>query len=67
MGLAICAGTVGLTLPTDAAFWLPARYNDLSVSDAFVATTWSTTLAAFVAFAAILILNVFSGVLPGMF
>ena len=67
VGLAICAGTVGLTLPTDAAFWLPARYNDLSVSDAFVATTWSTTLAAVVAFAAILILNVFSGVLPGMF
>lgn len=67
VGLAICAGTVGLTLPTDAAFWLPARYNDLSVSDAFTATTWSTTLAAVVAFAAILILNVFSGVLPGMF
>lgn len=67
MGLAICAGTVGLTLPTDAAFWLPARYNDLSVSDAFTATTWSTTLAAVVAFAVILILNVFSGVLPGMF
>ena len=65
--LAICAGTVGLTLPTDAAFWLPARYNDLSVSDAFTATTWSTTLAAVVAFAVILILNVFSGVLPGMF
>ena len=67
VGLAICAGTVGLTLPTDAAFWLPARYNDLSVSDAFTATTWSTTLAAVVAFAVILILNVFSGVLPGMF
>lgn len=67
VGLAICAGTVGLTLPTDAAFWLPARYNDLSVSDAFTATTWSTTLAAVVAFVVILILNVFSGVLPGMF
>lgn len=67
VGLAICAGTVGLTLPTDAAFWLPARYNDLSDSDAFTATTWSTTLAAVVAFAVILILNVFSGVLPGMF
>ena len=27
IGLAICTGTVGLTLPTDAAFWLPARYS----------------------------------------
>lgn len=67
VGLAICAGTVGLTLPTDAAFWLPARYNDLSVSDAFQATTWSTTLASVAAFAMILLLNLFSGVLPGMF
>lgn len=67
VGLAICSGTVGLTLPTDAAFWLPARYNDLTVSDAFTATTWSTTLASVVAFGVILLLNLFSGVLPGMF
>lgn len=67
VGLAICAGTVGLTLPTDAAFWLPARYNDLTVSEAFSATTWSTTLASLVAFAAVLLLNTFAGVLPGMF
>lgn len=67
IGLAICAGTVGLTLPTDAAFWLPARYNDLTVKDAFSATTYSTTLASFVAFGMILLLNAFSGVLPGLF
>ncbi len=67
VGLAICAGTVGLTLPTDAAFWLPARYNDLSVSDAFVATTWPTTLASLTAFGIILLINLFSGVLPGLF
>jgi GntP family gluconate:H+ symporter len=67
IGLAICAGTVGLTLPTDAAFWLPARYNDLTVKDAFTATTYSTTLASIVAFAMVLILNAFSAVLPGLF
>lgn len=67
VGLAICAGSVGLTLPTDAAFWLPARYNDLTVSDAFVNTTYSTTIASVIAFLTLLILQAFSGILPGMF
>lgn len=67
VGLAICCGTVGMTLPTDAAFWLPAKYNDLEVNEAFVATTYSTTLASIVGFVVVLILNMFSGVLPGMF
>lgn len=67
VGLAICVGTVGLTLPTDAAFWLPARYSNLTVKEAFVATTYSTTLASVVGFAVVLVLNAFSGVLPGMF
>ncbi len=67
VGLAICAGTVGLTLPTDAAFWLPARNNNLETNDAFVATTYSTTGASIIAFIVVLILNKFAGILPGMF
>ena len=67
VGLAICAGTVGLTLPTDAAFWMPARYSNLTVKEAFSATTWPTTFASLTAFAIILILNLFSGVLPGLY
>lgn len=67
VGLAICVGTVGLTLPTDAAFWMPARYSNLTVKEAFVATTYSTTLASFVGFAVVLVLHACSGVLPGMF
>lgn len=67
VGLSICTGTVGLTLPTDAAFWLPARYNNLSVSQAFTATTYPTTLASLVSFALILVLNAFSGILPGLY
>ncbi len=67
VGLCICAGTVGLTLPTDAAFWLPARNNDLTTQEAFVATTYSTTGASIVAFAVLLILNMFAGSLPGLF
>ena len=67
VGLAICVGTVGLTLPTDAAFWMPARYSNLTVKEAFVATTYPTTLASLTGFAVVLLLNIFSGALPGMF
>lgn len=67
VGLSICAGTVGLTLPTDAAFWIPARKNDLTTSEAFVATTYSTTAASVVAFLMVLLLNLFVNTLPGMF
>lgn len=67
VGLAICAGTVGLTLPTDAAFWMPARFSNLTVKESFAATTWPTTLASLTAFAVVLVLNLFSGVLPGLF
>lgn len=67
VGLTICSGTVGLTLPTDAAFWLPARNNNLETNDAFIATTYSTTGASIIAFIIILILNQFAGILPGLF
>ncbi|MDO4267320.1 MAG: SLC13 family permease [Eubacteriales bacterium] len=67
VGLAVCVGTVGLTLPTDAAFWMPARYSNLTVNEAFASTTWPTTAASITGFVVVLILNAFSGVLPGMF
>ena len=67
VGLAICVGTVGLTLPTDAAFWMPARYSSLTVKEAFAATTYPTTLASLAGFAVVLVLHLFSGILPGMF
>lgn len=67
IGLAICMGTVGLTLPTDAAFWLPARYNNLTVNEAVYASTVPNTLASLLGFLIILILNVFVQTLPGMF
>lgn len=67
VGLAICAGTVGLTLPTDAAFWLPARNNNLETKEAFVATTYSTTGASIVVFLVVLLLQQFAGILPGLY
>ena len=66
VGLAVCAGTVGLTLPTDGAFWHPSQLNGISINETMTVTI-STTLASLAAFAIILLLNCFSGVLPGLF
>ena len=41
--------------------------GNITVNDAFVATTLPTTLASLVGFVVVVILNMFSGVLPGMF
>lgn len=67
IGLAICSGTAGLTLPTDAAFWLPIKYCDIDIKEAFKVTTIPTTLASFIAFLVILLLNAFVNILPGMY
>ena len=67
VGLAICAGACGLTLPTDGAFWLPQWFNKLSVKEIFTTITTSSTMAAVVVLIMVLILDMFSGSLPGMF
>lgn len=67
IGLSICAGALGLNMPTDAAFWMPTKYNGLSVKEAFIGTTANTTIASVVAFAILLLLSAFSHSLPGLF
>lgn len=66
VGLAICAGTVGLTLPTDGAFWRPSQFNGATINETMI-ITGTTTLAAFVAFGIVLLLQMMGGVLPGLF
>lgn len=66
VGLAVCAGTVGLTLPTDGAFWHPSQLNGMTIKETVSTVTLSTTMAAIVAFLLVLVLNCFSGVLPGL-
>ncbi len=66
VGLAVCAGTVGLTLPTDGAFWHPSQLNGMTIKETVSTITFSTTIAAMMAFAIVLFLNCFSGILPGL-
>ena len=66
VGLAICAGGVGLSLPNDSGFWVVSRYADLSVKETLKSWTAAGTIAGVTALIIISILGAFSGVLPGL-
>lgn len=65
VGLAICAGGIGLSLPNDSGFWVLSRYSGLSVPDTIKAWTVGGTLAGLTAFAMVLLLSTLS-FLPGL-
>ena len=66
VGLAICAGGVGLSLPNDSGFWVVSRYANISVQDTLKSWTAGGTIAGVTALVIILILSLFSGILPGL-
>lgn len=68
VGLAICAGGVGLSLPNDSGFWVLNRFSGLSVKDTLRSWTAGGTIAGFGAFAIILIIHAINSVvgLPGL-
>lgn len=57
VGLAICAGGIGFSLPNDSGFWVLNRFSGISVSDTIKSWTFGGTIASFSAFAVILILD----------
>lgn len=66
VGLAICAGGVGLSLPNDSGFWVVSRYANISVQDTLKSWTFGGSIAGVTALIIILILSLFTGVLPGL-
>jgi len=66
VGLAACAGGIGLSMPNDSGFWVVSRFGGISVQDTLRTWTAGGTIAGLTALGAILILNMFSGILPGL-
>ncbi|MCJ7690567.1 MAG: GntP family permease, partial [Clostridiaceae bacterium] len=66
VGLAICAGGVGMSLPNDSGFWVVSRFAGLSVSDTLKSWTVGGTLSGVTALLMVLLLNAMSGFLPGL-
>lgn len=64
VGLAICAGGVGFSLPNDSGFWVLSRFSGLSVNDTLKSWTAGGTIAGLTAFAMVLLLSFINGIIP---
>lgn len=64
--LAICAGAIGLSIPTDGGWWIGARLGKLDMKTALIGLSVPTSLASILAFVGVLLLNTMTGVLPGI-
>lgn len=64
VGLAICAGGIGFSLPNDSGFWVLSRFSGISVSDTLKSWSIGGTIASFVVFTVVLIISAINGVVP---
>jgi GntP family gluconate:H+ symporter len=66
VGLAICAGGIGLSLPNDSGFWVVNRFSKFDMKQTFQAWTIAGTISGLTALVLIIVLSLLSGVLPGL-
>jgi len=66
LAIAICAGGNCLSLPNDSGFWVVNKFSDFTVKETLIVWTVGGTLAGLVIFVTLVILNLFSGFLPGI-
>ncbi|RJX41292.1 GntP family permease [Paenibacillus pinisoli] len=66
LGLAICAGGIGLSLPNDSGFWVVNRFGKLTVPQTLKVWTLGGFIAGLTALASVYVLSLFSGILPGL-
>lgn len=66
LGLAICAGAIGLSLPNDSGFWVVNRFGKLTIPETIKAWSIGGFVAGLSALAMVYILSLLSGVLPGL-
>lgn len=66
LGLAICSGAIGLSLPNDSGFWVVNRFGRLTIPQTIQAWTIGGFIAGLTALTMVYILSLFSGILPGI-
>ena len=66
VGLAICFGSVGLSLPNDSGFWVINRFADFSFQDTLKGWTLPGFIAGLTGLVLVLIASCFVNVLPGL-
>ena len=66
VGLAICCGSAGLSLPNDSGFWVVNRFSGFSFSQTIKGWTLSGFVAGLTGLGIVLLLNQFRDSLPGL-
>ncbi len=66
VGLAICFGSVGLSLPNDSGFWVINRFADFSFQETLKGWTLPGFIAGLTGLVLVLIASCFVNVLPGL-
>ncbi|CAG9622724.1 GntP family permease [Sutcliffiella rhizosphaerae] len=66
LGLAICAGGIGLSLPNDSGFWVVSKFGRLTVPETIRVWSIGGFIAGVTALTFIYLLSAISGVLPGL-
>ncbi|KGA98806.1 gluconate permease [Alkalihalobacillus alcalophilus ATCC 27647 = CGMCC 1.3604] len=66
LGLAICAGGIGLSLPNDSGFWVVSKFGRLSVSETLRVWSIGGFIAGLTALTVIYLLSAISSILPGI-
>lgn len=66
LGLAICAGAIGLSLPNDSGFWVVNKFGKLTIPQTLKAWTVGGFIAGLTALGMVYLLQALSGILPGL-
>ncbi len=66
VGLAICAGGLGFSLPNDSGFWVVNRFSNFTTQQTLKVWTVGGSISGIVALLAVVVLSFLSGVLPGL-
>ncbi|MDQ0206886.1 GntP family permease [Alkalicoccobacillus murimartini] len=66
LGLAICAGGIGLSLPNDSGFWVVSKFGRLSMMETLRVWSLGGLIAGLTALGFIYFLTMFQNYLPGL-
>ena len=67
VGLAICCGAVGLSLPNDSGFWVVNRFSGFTFPQTMKTWTLGGSIAGLTGLVIVIILSLLQNVLPGLY
>lgn len=66
VGLAICAGGIGCSLPNDSGFWVVNRFAHFDMKQTIQSWSVAGAISGVTALIGVIVLSFFSGILPGL-